>query len=63
MRSSTTTATTNSGTINIAASAQKLDVDNRIALRFYYRIADNILRQVRCFLFGAFSIFDDFYEI
>lgn len=32
--------------INIAASAQKLDVDNRIAIRYYYRIADNILRQV-----------------
>ncbi|KAG5009404.1 hypothetical protein JHK87_017919 [Glycine soja] len=31
--------------INIAASAQKVDVDNRISLRFYYRIADNILRQ------------------
>ena len=35
-----------SETINIAASTQKLDVDNRIALRFYYRIADNILKQV-----------------
>ncbi|KAK7314569.1 hypothetical protein VNO77_33095 [Canavalia gladiata] len=35
--------------INIAASAQKLDVDNRIALRFYYRIADNILRQADIF--------------
>uniref|UniRef100_A0A1D1Z7D3 AMSH-like ubiquitin thioesterase 1 n=1 Tax=Anthurium amnicola TaxID=1678845 RepID=A0A1D1Z7D3_9ARAE len=34
-----------SGTISIAASAQKLDVDNRIALRFYYRIADNLLKQ------------------
>ncbi|CAK8534132.1 unnamed protein product [Lathyrus sativus] len=48
MRSSSSTAT-NSGTINIAASAQKLDVDNRIALRFYYRIADNILRQADIF--------------
>ncbi|KAJ1379520.1 USP8 dimerization domain [Sesbania bispinosa] len=38
-----------SDTINIAASAQKLDVDNRIALRFYYRIADNILRQADIF--------------
>ncbi|XP_027359441.1 AMSH-like ubiquitin thioesterase 1 [Abrus precatorius] len=35
--------------INIAASAQKLDVDNRISLRFYYRIADNILRQADIF--------------
>lgn len=34
------------GGINIAASAQKLDVDSRISLRFYYRIADNILKQV-----------------
>ncbi|MQM20795.1 hypothetical protein Taro_053823 [Colocasia esculenta] len=33
------------GIISIAASAQKLDVDNRIALRFYYRIADNLLKQ------------------
>ena len=32
--------------INIASSAQKLDVDNRISLRYYYRIADNILKQV-----------------
>ncbi|CAI8594887.1 unnamed protein product [Vicia faba] len=47
--SSTTTTTANPGTINIAASSQKLDVDNRIALRFYYRIADNILRQADIF--------------
>ncbi|KAK6925268.1 JAB1/MPN/MOV34 metalloenzyme domain [Dillenia turbinata] len=33
------------GRINIAASAQRLEVDNRISLRFYYRIADNILKQ------------------
>ncbi|KAL2342477.1 hypothetical protein Fmac_003762 [Flemingia macrophylla] len=38
-----------SDTINIAASTQKLDVDNRIALRFYYRIADNILKQADIF--------------
>ncbi|KAK7398907.1 hypothetical protein VNO78_10081 [Psophocarpus tetragonolobus] len=38
-----------SETINIAASTQKLDVDNRIALRFYYRIADNILKQADIF--------------
>ncbi|KAJ1437913.1 USP8 dimerization domain [Sesbania bispinosa] len=36
-------------TINIAASTQKLVVDNRIALRFYYRIADNILKQADIF--------------
>ncbi|KAJ9187277.1 hypothetical protein P3X46_002751 [Hevea brasiliensis] len=44
MRSSFT-----SGTINIAASAQTLDVDNRISLRYYYRIADNILKQADIF--------------
>ncbi|KAL5748880.1 hypothetical protein ACOSQ2_026177 [Xanthoceras sorbifolium] len=38
-----------SETINIAASAQILDVDNRIPLRFYYRIADNILKQADIF--------------
>ncbi|XP_040936357.1 AMSH-like ubiquitin thioesterase 1 isoform X3 [Gossypium hirsutum] len=35
--------------INIAASAQRLDVDNRIPLRYYYRIADNILKQADIF--------------
>lgn len=35
-----------SGGFTIAGSAQKLDVNNRIALRYYYRIADNILKQV-----------------
>ncbi|PNX55022.1 hypothetical protein L195_g048646 [Trifolium pratense] len=43
MRSSYSSSS--SGAINIAMSAQKLEVDNRISLRFYYRIADNILRQ------------------
>ncbi|KAL9330215.1 hypothetical protein ACSQ67_005218 [Phaseolus vulgaris] len=38
-----------SETINIAASTQKVDVDNRLALRFYYRIADNILKQADIF--------------
>ncbi|XP_031406827.1 AMSH-like ubiquitin thioesterase 1 [Punica granatum] len=38
-----------SGRINIAASAQRLDVDNRISLRYYYRIADNILKQADIF--------------
>lgn len=50
-----------SGGINIAASAQKLDVDNRISLRYYYRIADNILKQVSLlylllFFWGLFFI-------
>ncbi|CAK8577869.1 unnamed protein product [Lathyrus sativus] len=48
MRSSSSTVA-DSGMINIAASAQKLDVDNRIALRFYYRVADNILWQADIF--------------
>lgn len=38
-----------SETINVAASAQKLEVDNRISLRFYYRIADNVLKQADIF--------------
>ncbi|GMH03955.1 hypothetical protein Nepgr_005794 [Nepenthes gracilis] len=38
-----------SGRTNIAASAQKLDVDNRISLRIYYRIAHNVLRQADIF--------------
>lgn len=41
--------------INIAASAQRLDVDNRISLRYYHRIADNILKQV--FLLIKFIFF------
>ncbi|XP_015070862.1 AMSH-like ubiquitin thioesterase 1 [Solanum pennellii] len=38
-----------SGQINIAARTKKLDVDNRIALRIYYRIADNVLKQADIF--------------
>ncbi|RWR85352.1 AMSH-like protein ubiquitin thioesterase 1 [Cinnamomum micranthum f. kanehirae] len=34
-----------SSVISVVASAQKLDVDNRISLRYYYRIADNLLRK------------------
>ena len=41
--------------IDINALAQKVEVDNRISLPFYYRIADNLLKQVpfppRCFDF------------
>ncbi|WCJ21939.1 associated molecule with the SH3 domain of STAM 1 [Euphorbia peplus] len=44
MRSSSTPAR-----INVAASARKVDVDNRISLRYYYRIADNILKQADIF--------------
>lgn len=35
--------------INFSAVAKKIDVDNRISLRFYYRIADNILKQANIF--------------
>ncbi|KAL8140314.1 hypothetical protein V2J09_006335, partial [Rumex salicifolius] len=35
--------------IDIAASTQKLPVDNRLSLRIYYRIADNLLRQAAIF--------------
>lgn len=38
-----------SSRVNIAASAQRVNVDNRISLRFYYRIADNILKQADIF--------------
>ncbi|KAK4479299.1 hypothetical protein RD792_014810 [Penstemon davidsonii] len=37
------------GRINISASTKKLDVDNRISLLFYFRIADNILKQAEIF--------------
>lgn len=33
-------------TINVNAMTRKIDVDNRIPLRNYYRIADNLLKQV-----------------
>lgn len=43
------------GRLSIAAVTKKIDVDNRISLRYYNRIADNILKQVNthnwsCFL-------------
>ncbi|XP_060205547.1 AMSH-like ubiquitin thioesterase 1 isoform X2 [Lycium barbarum] len=38
-----------SGQINIAARTKKLDVDNRLALKIYYRIADNVLKQADIF--------------
>lgn len=41
-----------SGAISIAANARKLDVDNRISLRYYYRIADNLLKQVFLYLYS-----------
>ncbi|XP_017258801.1 AMSH-like ubiquitin thioesterase 1 isoform X1 [Daucus carota subsp. sativus] len=35
--------------INVAASTKVLDVDNRISLRYYFRIADNVLKQANIF--------------
>lgn len=34
------------GALDIAAKTRKIDVDNRLSLRFYYRTAANLLRQV-----------------
>jgi hypothetical protein len=42
--------------LNIERSAKRVDVDNRIALRYYYRIADNLIRQVMT-LAGFWLIF------
>lgn len=38
-----------SGAINIAASSQRLVVDHRISLRYYYRIADNLIKQANIY--------------
>jgi len=35
--------------LSIAASTQKVDVDNRMSLRYYYRIADNMLKQANIY--------------
>lgn len=43
------TRSSSSARINIAASTRKLDVNNRIPLRFYHRIAENILKQADIF--------------
>ncbi|XP_074271695.1 AMSH-like ubiquitin thioesterase 1 isoform X1 [Silene latifolia] len=37
------------GRIDITASSKKVEVDQRISLRIYYRIADSILRQANIF--------------
>ena len=34
------------GTLSIAAKTKKLDVDSRLSLKYYYRTADNLLKQV-----------------
>nr|XP_043611526.1 AMSH-like ubiquitin thioesterase 1 [Erigeron canadensis] len=39
----------NNTIINVEASAKKVIVDNRISLPYYFRIADNILRQAAIF--------------
>jgi hypothetical protein len=38
--------TTEKMKINVNSIARKVEVDNRIPLRNYYRIADNLLKQV-----------------
>ncbi|KAM0944313.1 putative ubiquitinyl hydrolase 1 [Dioscorea sansibarensis] len=38
-----------SGAISIAASARRIDVDNRFSLRLYYRIADNLIKQANIY--------------
>ncbi|XP_072965257.1 AMSH-like ubiquitin thioesterase 1 isoform X1 [Typha angustifolia] len=38
-----------SGKISIERSAKRIDVDNRISLRYYYRIADNLIRQANIY--------------
>ncbi|XP_051117007.1 AMSH-like ubiquitin thioesterase 1 [Andrographis paniculata] len=43
------TRSSSGGRINISATTKKIDVDNRISLPFYYRIADNILKQADIF--------------
>ncbi|KAK4350030.1 hypothetical protein RND71_029343 [Anisodus tanguticus] len=48
-----------SGQINIAARTKKLDVDNRLSLKIYYRIADNVLKQAD--IFRAEGDFIDLY--
>ncbi|KAF9587059.1 hypothetical protein IFM89_039745 [Coptis chinensis] len=40
---------TSNGGFSIAANVPRRDVDNRISLRYYYRIADNLLRQANIF--------------
>nr|PNR52677.1 hypothetical protein PHYPA_009051 [Physcomitrium patens] len=37
------------GTLNIAQRTKKVDVDNRLPLKYYYRTADNLLKQARIF--------------
>ncbi|KAJ4843297.1 AMSH-like ubiquitin thioesterase 1 [Turnera subulata] len=48
MRSSSSSSTS-TDIVNIAEKTQRLDVDNRISLRYYFRIANNILKQADIF--------------
>ncbi|KAL3640762.1 hypothetical protein CASFOL_015730 [Castilleja foliolosa] len=43
------TRSSSGGRINISATTKKIDVDNRISVIFYYRIASNILKQADIF--------------
>lgn len=43
------TRSSSSARINIAASARKIDVNNRIPIRFYHRIAESVLKQADIF--------------
>uniref|UniRef100_A0A7I4FQ00 MPN domain-containing protein n=1 Tax=Physcomitrium patens TaxID=3218 RepID=A0A7I4FQ00_PHYPA len=37
------------GTLTIAAKTKRVDVDNRLPLKYYYRTADNLLKQARVY--------------
>lgn len=37
------------GALSIAANTKKLDVDSRLSLKYYYRTADNLLKQARIY--------------
>ncbi|KAG0616112.1 hypothetical protein M758_5G091200 [Ceratodon purpureus] len=37
------------GALSIAAKTKKLDVDNRFSLKYYYRTADNLLKQAQIY--------------
>lgn len=43
--------------ININSCAKKVQVDNRLPLRYYYRIADSLIKQVRLSLRDPFFAF------
>lgn len=51
--------TSNDGGFSVAANAQRRDVDNRISLKKYYRIADNLLKQADIFR-GEKNVLDQY---